>query len=69
MRVKIFGATGRGWSHNRLTDSTLESVEAQVNQWLETNPDHKVVRVEQSAAGGGWGHMQLVLSVWYEPVT
>ena len=66
MQVKIFDAYSSGFI-NRVKRPMLDSIEDRVNWWLRENPDVKVVEIRQSAAGGSWGPIQLIISVWYEP--
>ena len=65
MQVKVFDAYSSGFI-NRVKRSMLDSIEDRVNQWLKENPDISVVEIKQSAAGGSWGPIQLIISVWYE---
>ena len=67
MQVKVFEA-GSGWFGliNRIRRQNLDQLEHQVNRWLKDNPEVKVVEIKQSAAGGGLGPMQLLISLWHE---
>ena len=65
MQIEMFDAYSSGFI-NRINRNMMDSVEDQVNRWLDSNPDVRVVEVKQSAAGGSWGPIQLLISVWYE---
>ena len=68
MQLKIFNAYSSGFI-NRINQNMLDSIQDQVNRWLKDNPEVSVVDVKQSAAGGSWGPIQLMISVWYEPTS
>jgi hypothetical protein len=65
MQVKVFDAYSSGFI-NRIRRNMIEGLEDQLNRWLKDNPDIKVVEIKQSAAGGSWGPIQLLVSIWYE---
>ena len=65
MHVKVFDAYSSGFI-NRVRRDMIDSLEDQINRWLKDNRDIKVVEVKQSAAGGSWGPIQLIVSIWYE---
>ncbi len=43
----------------------LQSLEDEVNAWLEQNPNINVVNIKQSASGGSFSPTSLSISVWY----
>jgi len=43
----------------------LQSLEHEVNAWLEQNPNINVVNIKQSASGGSFSPTSLSISVWY----
>ncbi len=59
MKVKVF-------SNYLLRRKSLDQLEDEMNRWLADNPAVKVVEIKQSAAGGGLGPGQLLISVWFE---
>jgi hypothetical protein len=65
MHVKVFDTYSSGFI-NRIRRDMIDSLEDQINRWLKDNQDIKVVEVKQSAAGGSWGPIQLLVSIWYE---
>lgn len=65
MQDKVFDAYSSGFI-NRIRRNMIEGLEDQLNRWLKDNPDIKVVEIKQSAAGGSWGPIQLLVSIWYE---
>jgi hypothetical protein len=69
MKVKVFEAHGSGLAYNRVSQPMLDSIEDQVNRWLSDNREIKIVEIKQTAAGGSWGPIQLIVSIWYEPAS
>lgn len=65
MQVKVFDAYSSGFI-NRINRNMIDSLEDRVNRWLKDNPDIEVVEIKQSASGGSWGPIQLLISIWYE---
>ncbi len=45
--------------------ANLQSLEDEVNAWLEQNPNINVVNIKQSASGGSFSPTSLSISVWY----
>ncbi len=61
MKMKLFGATNL--DKKEVDVSILES---DVNSWLETHPDIRVIDIRQSSSGGSWANTKIFVSLWYE---
>ena len=61
MKMKLFGRINS--SKKGLNVLELEN---EVNDWLEKNPDIKIIRIAQSSNGGSMQNTKLFFSVWYE---
>ena len=40
--------------------------EAEINEWLQRNPDVEIRHIQQSAGGGSMGPFLFFITVWYE---
>lgn len=63
MRVKLFMRGGHTGSYKSQHHRKLED---EVNNWLEQNPNIKVVDIKQSASGGSFTRPQYFITVVYE---
>ena len=65
MKVKMFyqshGYFGR-------SQKVVASLEGEINVWLESEPEIKVVDIKQTSCGGSLEPGQHLISVWYEIV-
>jgi hypothetical protein len=62
MQVKIFLQKGAALGGLDIAFS----VETDINQWLDENPDIHIHDVRQSMSGGSFDAATLVVSVWYD---
>lgn len=67
MDVKIFTTTVQKkqgfWPSS--AESTVCSLEAEVNLWLATKPDIEIKNITQSQSGGSFLPATLTISIWY----
>ncbi len=61
MKVKLFFMSNL----EKRKRVNLQSLEDEVNAWLEQNPNINVVNIKQSASGGSLNPTSLSISVWY----
>jgi hypothetical protein len=64
MKVKIFSKCGRYFGKSNIA----ASLEGEINVWLESEPEIKVVDIKQTSCGGSLEPGQHLISVWYEIV-
>ncbi len=62
MKVKMFTKMNK---KNKVEPANSE-YEAEINQWLQENPDIEVRHIQQSAGGGSMGPFLFCVTVWYE---
>ena len=62
MKVKIFTKMNK---KNKVEPANSE-YEAEINQWLQENPDIEVRHIQQSAGAGSMGPFLFCVAVWYE---
>lgn len=43
--------------------------EAEVNEWLQQNPDIEIRHIQQSAGGGSMGPFLFFITIWYNDKT
>jgi|TARA_B100000809_G_scaffold110382_2_gene108935 hypothetical protein len=64
MKVKMFSKCGRYFGKSNIA----ASLEGEINVWLESEPEIKVVDIKQTSCGGSLEPGQHLISVWYEIV-
>ena len=64
MLVKLFAASAGYFTSIVRAASRLEQ---EVNDWLQANPEIRVLDIKQSSNGGSAEPSKIVLSIWYEP--
>ena len=64
MKVKMFSKCGRYFSKSNIA----VSLESEINVWLESEPEIKVINIKQTSCGGSLEPGQHLISVWYEIV-
>ena len=64
MKVKMFSKCGRYFGKSNIA----VSLESEINVWLESEPEIKVVDIKQTSCGGSLEPGQHLISVWYEIV-
>ena len=64
MKVKMFSKCGRYFGKSNIA----ASLEGEINVWLESEPEIKVVDIKQTSCGGSFEPGQHLISVWYEIV-
>ena len=62
MKVKFFSKCGRYFSKSKIA----ETLEGEINVWMESQPGIKVVDIKQTSCGGSLEPGQHLVSVWYE---
>jgi len=63
MKVKIFSKCGGYFSKLSKISSNLEQ---EINTWLESHPEIKIIEIKQSSCGGSADPAKHIISVWYE---
>lgn len=63
MKVKIFSKSGSILSQE---SKVLANLEQEINSWLESNPDIKILDIKQSSCGGSLETAKHLITVWYE---
>lgn len=66
MKTKIFKVQGYSFYFGRRPKSK-DILESQINEWLDANPDIKIIDIKQSCCGGSFNPSITLVSVWYEP--
>lgn len=61
MRVKIFLNSGKLFGKSASVDEFGE----EINTWLKTHSDIKIVKIKQSSCGGSLEPGQHLISIWY----
>ena len=64
MKVKMFSKCGRYFGKSNIA----ASLEGEINVWLESEPEIKVINIKQTSCGGSLEPGQHLISVWYEIV-
>ena len=64
MKVKMFSKCGRYFGKSNIA----ASLEGEINVWLESEPEIKVVDIKQTSCGGSLEPGKHLISVWYEIV-
>lgn len=63
MKVKVFSKSGGYFTRD---SKILARLEQEINSWLESTKDIKVVDIKQSACGGSVEPAKYLVSIWYE---
>jgi hypothetical protein len=63
MKVKIFSKCGGYF--DKLSKVSLH-LEQEVNAWLESNQEIKVIEITQSSCGGSLEPAKHIISIWYD---
>ena len=64
MKVKFFSKCDRYFGKSKIA----ETLEGEINVWMESQPGIKVVDIKQTSCGGSLEPGQHLISVWYEIV-
>jgi len=64
MKMKLFGKTNA-----KKDGSSMLELEAEVNAWLEQNPDIEIWDIKQTSCGGSWQVSKTFITIWYEEVS
>ena len=62
MKVKFFSTCSRYFGKSNIA----ETLEGEINAWMESQPGIKVVDIKQTSCGGSLEPGQYLVSVWYE---
>ena len=62
MKVKFFSKCSRYFGKSKIA----ETLEGEINVWMESQPGIKVVDIKQTSCGGSLEPGQHLVSVWYE---
>ena len=65
MKVKMFTKRDSLFKRQGVAAASLEG---EINVWLESEPEIKVVDIKQTSCGGSFESGQHLISVWYEIV-
>jgi len=65
MKVKMFIKRGTTFDRH---EKVAASLEGEINAWLESEPEIKVVDIKQTSCGGSFEPARHLISVWYEMV-
>ena len=65
MKVKMFSKRDTYFGKY---EKVAASLEGEINVWLESEPEIKVVDIKQTSCGGSLEPGQHLISVWYEIV-
>ena len=63
MKVKIFSKCGGYFGKSSKVTSELEQ---DINSWLESNSEIKIINIKQSSCGGSADPAKHIISIWYE---
>lgn len=68
MEVKVFTKvlTPKQGFWPRSTIVSNNGLEGEINLWLASQPDIKILKITQSQSGGSWMPATLTISVWYQ---
>ena len=68
MKVKIFSKTkdGKFSSIFQKLSEMSSLLEQDVNAWLESHPNIKIIEIKQSSCGGSLENSKHIISIWYE---
>lgn len=65
MKIKMFTKMNR----KNKPEPAESEFEAEVNEWLQQNPDIEIRHIQQSAGGGSMGPFLFFITIWYNDKT